>query len=222
LASTTNSQAATENAYGGTCQWPLQLRPEQTPEILSRYNANPIGSGWIDKAWLRRSNINDLPAPQIKAFNRAFTDEHVYSANFPATGVGVVGKWWTPRCQKVGTCDQAWQETRWPRLPKDFDFGYWNCAPEDQQIDYPQGGEDIVLSGFMPSRKIDAPFRCLLPQPQLHAVVRMEIGAIVPIPMNLDTLVFDMQAMTLSCVYRIQVAQIGVRVLEIRPGRVPQ
>ena len=32
----------------------------------------------------------------------------------------------------AGTYDDSWKQTRWPGLPEDFDFGYWNCAPEDQ------------------------------------------------------------------------------------------
>ena len=40
--------------------------------------------------------------------------------------------------------------------------------------------------------------------------------------LRLDTLVFDLKAMTLSCVYRIHIgAQFGARVLELRPGRTP-
>jgi hypothetical protein len=211
-----------EGAYGGTCQWPLNLTDEQTPEILSRHKANPIGSGWLDKAWLRRSNVSKLPAPSIEAFGRPFGEQHLYSQNYPAIGVGAVGRWWSPRIQKAGTYDQQWKESRWPRLPQDFDFGYWNCAPQDQQIEYPQGGEEVALGGLMPGRKIDDAWRCRLPQPQQHAVVRMNIGAIVPLPMRLDTLVFDLKAMTLSCVYRTQMAAwFGARVLEIRPGRTP-
>ena len=63
-------------------------------------------------------------------------------------------------------------------------------------------------------------WRAKLPQPAIHAVLRMDIGPIVPLPMRLDTLVLDFKNGTLSCVYRIHVgAQFGARVLELRLGR---
>ena len=208
-----------ELAYGGSCQWPRQLKEEQEPEIFKAYEANPLGTGWTDKAWLKKAQVADVDAPQIEVFDQPFGTEEANAMAYPAVGVGPVGKWWTPRRQKAGTYDQAWKESRWPRLPQDFDFGYWNAAPEDQQIDYPQGGEELVLAGLTPGQQV---WRCKLPEPAIHAVLRMQIGPIVRLPMRLDTLVLDFKAGTLSCVYRIHVAaQFGPRVLEIRSGRAP-
>ena len=205
--------------YGGTCQWPKQLTEGQEPEIWSPYEANPIGSGWVDKDWLKKAQVADVDAPQIEVFGQPFGTEDANAMRYEPVGVGPVGKWWTPRRQKAGTYDQAWKESRWPRLPLDFDFGYWNAAPEDQQIEYPQGGEELVLAGLTPGQQV---WRCKLPEPAIHAVLRMQIGPIVRLPMRLDTLVLDFKAGTLSCVYRIHVAaQFGPRVLEIRSGRAP-
>jgi hypothetical protein len=209
-----------EHAYGGSSQWPQQLRQGQKPEIKAHHSPNPIGSGWADKAWLRKSPASRLDAPQIEVFKQPFGDRQANAMSYPAIGVGPVGRWWSPRKAKAGTYDQAWKETRWPKLPKDFDFGYWNCAPEDQQIDYPKGGEEIVLLGFRPQEK--EPMHCVLPPPHLHAVLRLHIGIIVGLPMRLDTLIFDLKDWTLSCVYRLQVAaKAQVRVLELRTGRAP-
>ena len=208
-----------ELAYGGTCQWPLQTAQDQDPEIWAPYETNPIGCGWVDKKWHQKSHVNDMAAPQIETLNQPFTNHWANAMNYAPVGVGPVGKWWMPRRAKGGTYDQAWKETRWPRLPQDFDFGYWNCAPQDQQIAFPQGGEEVVLVGLVPGR--DAlPF--FMPKPALHAVVRLNIGPVLPLPMRLDTVVFDLKAMTLSCVWRLQVAaQFGVRVLELRKGQAP-
>jgi hypothetical protein len=209
-----------EHAYGGTCLWPEQPEQGQKHKIKARYPSNPIGSGWVDKAWFRHSRVTQIDAPQIELFDRPFGSVQASTRDYPAIGVGPVGRWWSPRREKAGTYDQEWQETRWPRLPKDFDFGYWNCAPEDQQIDYPKGGEDVVLSGFRPEE--NQPLHCQLPQPHLHSVLRMHSGPIVALPMRLDTLVLNMKDMTLSCVYRIQIAaKAQARVLELRPGRAP-
>lgn len=37
----------------------------------------------------------------------------------------------------TGTYDDKWLEERHPYYPKDFDDAHWNCAPEDQQFDFP-------------------------------------------------------------------------------------
>ena len=132
---------------------------------------------------------------------------------YQPVGVGPLGKWWTPRRQKAGTYDQTWKESRWPRLPLDFDFGYWNAAPEDQQIEYPQGGEELVLAGLTAGQQV---WRCKLPRLRPFVRVRLQAGPILPRAMNLDTLVIDFKAGTLSCVWRMTLAaRAEVRVLEI-------
>ncbi|PTT22494.1 DUF2169 domain-containing protein [Acidovorax sp. HMWF029] len=208
-----------ELAYGGTCEWPLRPVAGQEPEIWAPYEANPLGHGWVDKAWHRKSRMDELPAPQIETFNRPFDANAANAQRYAPVGVGPIGKWWTPRRQKGGTFDPEWKENRWPRLPKDFDFGYWNCAPEDQQIPYPQGGEEILLAGLTPRQQLA---KVILPQPAVHAVARLQVGPVLPLPMNLDTIILDVKALTLSCVWRINVAaSFGLRVLELRKGPVP-
>lgn len=209
-----------ELAFGGTCQWPLQIDENETPEVWSPHLNNPIGRGWVDKDWLAKSRVADVDAPQIELFDRPFDTQIANSMQYPSIGVGVVGKWWSPRRQKAGTYDQSWKESRWPRQPLDFDFGYWNCAPEDQQIDYPQGGERVALAGMASDGR---DLRFFLPSLALHTVVRLQIGPILPMPMRIDTLIFDLKAKTLTCVHRIQVAaSFDVRVLELRNGPAPQ
>lgn len=202
-----------EHAYGGTCQWPLHPEPGRKPEVWAPFGANPIGTGWVDKAWLKKNPVADVDAPQVEAFEQPFGTREANAMRYPPVGVGPVGRWWTPRRQKAGRYDQAWKESRWPRLPPDFDFGYWNCAPEDQQINFPQGGEDVVLAGFRPGGQA---VRCALPKTPPFIRVRLHAGPILPRAMNLDTLVFDLEAMTLSCVYRMTLAaRTEARVLEI-------
>ena len=61
------------------------------------------------------------------------------------------------------------------------------------------------------------PFKTRIPAPPPHVLVRLYAGPILPRRMNLDTLIFDMYRMHLSCVYRMTVAaDADVRVLEIR------
>jgi hypothetical protein len=57
-----------------------------------------------------------------------------------------------PRRRYAGTYDANWQKDVFPFLPEDFDDRYNQCAPVDQQIDFPIGGEDIVLLNMMQDR----------------------------------------------------------------------
>ena len=202
-----------EHAYGGTCQWPMHPKAGMEPESIAYFDANPLGCGWVDKDWHKKSRVVDVDAPQIERFDQPFKDAAADRQNYPSVGVGAVGRWWLPRRALAGTYDQAWKETRWPRLPLDFDFGYWNCAPPDQQIDYPEGGEDVALANLQPG---GTGLRLNLPRLRPFVRVRLQAGPILPRAMNLDTLVFDMAAMTLSCVFRMTLpARAGVRVLEL-------
>ena len=191
----------------------MHLKEDQEPEIRALYEANPIGVGWVDKAWMKKAQVADVDAPQIEQFDKPFETEAANVMLYQPVGVGPVGKWWTPRRQKAGTYDQAWKENRWPRLPLDFDFGYWNAAPEDQQIEYPHGGEEVIIAGMTQDGRA---IRCQLPKQHPFVRVRLHAGPILPRAMNLDTLVFDLKAMTLSGVWRMTLAASAeVRVLEI-------
>jgi hypothetical protein len=202
-----------EHAFGGSCRWPLAPLEGQEPELQTHYEANPIGCGWVDPEWLKKSRVADVDAPQLERWRQPFDQAAAQRMDYRPEGVGVVGRWWTPRREKAGTYDAQWKESRWPRLPLDFDFGYWNAAPEDQQIDYPQGGEEVHLAGLRPGGGL---MRFVLPTRLPFTRVRLHAGPILPRAMKLDTLVIDPQAMTLSCVHRMTLAaRAHVRVLEI-------
>ena len=127
-------------------------------------------------------------------------------------GLGAVGRWWQPRLALAGTYDDSWKQTRWPGLPEDFDFGYWNCAPEDQQIDYPGGGERVVLAGLHPNGEV----RFRLPRPDLKLLLHLDVGVPLFKPLVTDTLIFDFQAYELGVVQRAVVAAAaGVELMEL-------
>lgn len=206
-----------ELAFGGTCQWPLQLDAGHEPELLQWHPPNPLGCGWFDDAWLHRSGITQAPAPQIELPDLPYTDRHANATReedrYPVVGLGAIGRWWQPRQRQAGTAGDDWKRTRWPRLPLDFDFGYWNCAPDDQQIDPPQGGEEVVLMNL----HADGTARLRLPRPAPFALVHLGAGPILPRRMPLDTLVFDMTALRLTAVHRMTLAAAAdVRALEVR------
>jgi hypothetical protein len=201
-----------EHAWGGTCQWPLQVAEDVEPELLERDERNPIGAGFIGKRWVKKVNAHRFAAPQLEPLGRAFEGRDADAREFPVVGLGPVGRWWLPRRLMAGTYDDAWKATRWPGLPGDFDFRYWNAAPEDQQIDYPAGGEQVAMVGLHPGGEM----RFRLPKPDAKLLLHLAGGLPLFKPLTIDTLLFDLKAMQLIVVQRALVAaKASVEMIEI-------
>lgn len=224
-----------ELAFGGTNTWwkgwPTPAEDDQRLDIDLHDHFNPIGCGLIDPQWQRKVGLNQFPAPQIEAFEYPFTRDHAEAGAraagspdampaYPAVGLGPIGRWWQPRRSKAGSYDEIWKATRWPKLPQDFDFGYWNAAPEDQQIDYPQGGEKFMLVNLIaPEHAADGCMVFRLPPNQLHQRVRLHSGPRITSIVPIDTVIVDLQSMTLTLVHRITTpTNAAVRVIEIGLG----
>ncbi len=60
-------------------------------------------------------------------------------------GFGPIAPNWQPRQPRAGTYDAAWLAQRWPLLPVDFEPGFYQAAPDDQQLDAFVGHEQVVL-----------------------------------------------------------------------------
>jgi hypothetical protein len=198
-----------ELAFGGERKPP---EPRVAGELLKLWfvdERNPVGRGFMPKSWLDECRPETLDAPQIELPGEPFTGQ----PDYPPLGFGAVGRAWLPRRLLAGTYDAAWREQRWPRLPLDHDYGYWNCAPRDQQIPYPKGGERVVLEHLHPKARVEL----ALPAHRLYCLVRLHAGPVLPRPLNLDTLMLDLAAFRLVAVYRTLVsADAGVRVVEVR------
>ncbi|MEO7095831.1 MAG: DUF2169 domain-containing protein, partial [Polyangiales bacterium] len=107
---------------------------------------------------------------------------------------------WRPRASKIGTYGKKWLETRWPFLPDDFDWAYFNAAAPPMQIAYPDGDERWTLGGFG-----DPPTGGRLPalRPRAFVLRTAEAGGdLVEVLLRLDTLWFDADAKKLVLVYR--------------------
>lgn len=173
---------------------------------------NPLGLGFATDWLLRALAPEALDAPRIE-----YPDEPFSAALFwriargkadlavqPA-GLGCVGRAWSPRLARAGTYDETWLTQKHPGLPDDFDFGYWNCAPEDQQIPFLQGTETIELTGM----SADGTIRVTLPGHRPFLLVRYESGVMLPLPLLTDTLIIDLEVdpPTLTLVHRASLRQ---------------
>jgi hypothetical protein len=89
------------------------------------------------------------PAPQIEhpAFpHRTAGDRH------PPMGYGALLPHWSPRRDRAGTFDAAWERTRMPLLPLDFDVRYHNVAHPSLIFDAPlAAGDPVAILGMTPA-----------------------------------------------------------------------
>jgi hypothetical protein len=77
---------------------------------------------------------------------------------------------WLPRREFAGTYDEAWQRSRAPYLPADFDPRFLQCATEALRFDrFLQGTEPVVVSGMT----LEGPIEFAVPsvRPQIEVVV---------------------------------------------------
>jgi hypothetical protein len=100
--------------------------------------SNPSGVGYYPF----RTNIEGALLPQTSELGVVIRDK--IGPHRPMS-FGPIGRAWLPRRSYAGTYDQAWLDHRMPIPPDDFDDRYFQSAPPDQQIPFPQGGEPIEL-----------------------------------------------------------------------------
>lgn len=111
----------------------------------SAYMKNPVGRGFHDN--LSSSLVHDTPMPNTEQLNQAIQSSD--GAYLPMA-FGPIGRGWQSRLKHAGTYDQDWIDNTFPFLPADFNEAYYQAAPEDQQIPYPKGGEEVVLVNLTP------------------------------------------------------------------------
>lgn len=139
---------------GGQCQKSEALNDD-----------NPIGSAWLAD-WSKVARDEEIKLPQITS-----PEEKTGSAvSYPAPqGFGPLQPHWGPRRHYAGTFDQAWQDTRHPRLPTDFDTRFYHSVLPDQWATL-VGGEPVEVL----NASADGPLRFRLPQMIVNA--RTTIG----------------------------------------------
>lgn len=231
-----------EHAFGGRTLLRKPGARDDAPPLLNEVCfSNPLGQGWLDRRAIEQArhaglpDIERMPAPRIEfAYERmhqpllathagtgldarAMAETARGYGRAPA-GLGVVGRAWAPRLALAGTYDDAWLAQRHPWPPHDLDFGYWNAAPADQQVPYLPPDACIELWNLSePASTPDGHLRVTLPGHRALVLLRLENGALLPLPMVTDTLLVDAQAMTLSLVHRVWIpSDAPVRVVEAR------
>jgi hypothetical protein len=100
---------------------------------------------------------------------------------------GPIGRAWEPRYKLAGTYDQNWLDNVCPFLPADFKDEYYQCAPPDQQMAHPKGGEEVTLLNLTPAGKT----RFALPRIPMPVVFFLKAGEPREIQASADTLILE-------------------------------
>lgn len=127
---------------------------------------NPVGTGFAASAkaihGLRAPNLED-PARPIVAW-----DDRPRPMSF-----GPIDRAWSPRRERAGTHDDAWQRERMPLVPSDHDDRSQQAAPDDQQAPLGlRGGEAFELRHLTP----DGVLEFTLPSVPLRFRTRVDGG----------------------------------------------
>ena len=141
------------------------------------YPRNPVGKGHED---------NQLPLIEDpRDAIRTRSDRPAEPAGF-----GPINSNWPQRRNKVGTAyGDDYQKTRAPFYAADFDWTYFQSAPDDQQLDgYLRGDEQLRFVTLHPDHPV---LSCRLPGLRVRVFVKNNKGELAELAMRLDTLVAD-------------------------------
>jgi len=128
-----------DNAFGGVDR----SHPDEKKH--KQYVPNMAGKGYRHN--LKKKLLQGKPLPNTQEIGARIRWPR---GKYRPMSFGAIGRSWQPRPKFAGTYDQNWIDNVFPFLPADFDDRYFQCAPPEQQIDYPRGGEDVVLLNLTP------------------------------------------------------------------------
>jgi hypothetical protein len=152
------------------------------PSRWRTFVPNHFGVGYHDHPL--DASINDKPLPNTEETGRPVIDSR---GPFRPMSFGPIFRAWQPRLKYAGTYDQKWMDNTFPFLPADFDERYYQAAPEDQQIDYLQGGEEVELVNLTPEGRT----RFLLPRASVPVEFFRKRNESETVNGVLDTLVIE-------------------------------
>ena len=162
------------------------------------FKANPCGKGYYAKRGNAPSSPYLLPNIENPAsLIQSFSDQPEPS------GFGPLNRVWPKRMEKTGSYDDKWMKDRWPWFPDDFNYAYFNAAPEDQQVKGFFNGDEAfrlgnlhpqvpVIEGKLPGTRV----RCFI-----HRRGNPD-SALEELAMNLDTIWIYPEEMRFFLIWR--------------------
>lgn len=186
-----------ENAYGGSYR---------EGKDLKLCDENYVGTGFVDP-----KTKESVRCPQILPVGYGTPE---FGKPIPVEGLGVVAPAWRPRRDKAGTFNVIWEKTRWPDLPEDFKFDFYNTASPGLTLPgFADGTETVQLYNLTPNHSLS--FQ--LPRFELATLLRFEDGRVLPGPIVLDTIHIDLPIHRVFLTWRgVIPVNVPLRVLEVR------
>lgn len=133
----------------------------------------------------RAADLVDQPAPRIedpaRPHGRA-ADAH------PPCGFGAIRSHWSPRRERSGTLDTAWQRGRMPLLPLDYDDRFANVAHPKLQFEPPlRPGDAVGVLGM----RAEGPLAFELPSPGVVIRAWFDVSPRQEVRPPIDTLLVE-------------------------------
>jgi hypothetical protein len=173
---------------------------------------NPVGTGFRASGGAKR--LAGMPLPNIEDPRALVSSPRDVP---PPACFAPVAPHWEPRKLFAGTYDEAWQNTRAPYLPTDFDARFFQVAPPGLVTQrHLRGGEPVDVRGATP----DGVLQFQLPAASVQAAYRFGSGADVRTA-DLDTVIVEPDAARVVLVWRaalrcdkkaLKVKEVGVTV----------
>ena len=113
------------------------------PAKHTSYTPNPVGVGFVKYP----QNLKAKPLPNTEEIDNPVTKP---GGKYKPMSFGPIAPSWNPRYKFCGSYDETWLDERYRFLSSDFDSRYYQIAPIDQQMAYPEGGELITLENLTP------------------------------------------------------------------------
>ncbi len=169
-----------ENAYGG-----------------DSFLKNPVGKG--AKHSRGDADDNSQPLPNIENVDYYLTSP---SQKTDPAGFAPLKTGWGDRTALTGTYGDKWLKEEFPGFPKDFNWGYFNTAPQDQQVDYLSGDETLYFENLRPETpSLSSKLPAIRPRLFVTGNVnKQEIFS--EITLRLDTLHVDMESQKVYLLWR--------------------
>lgn len=160
---------------------------------------NPAGRGIAEITLANGTNAT--PLPNTESAHSLISSPHDRPV---PVGFGPLEPTSPLRASKTGTYNAQWLEQRWPWLPDDFDWTFFNAAPPDQQLQgrFLRGDEPLRFDNMHPDV---ASYECRLSAERVRLFVNRRKGPSLvfeEVPLRLDTLFADMDAETVTLVWR--------------------
>lgn len=177
-----------EHAFGGI---DTHTQFNGVPAMESR---NPVGKGYHHRSSkvMIGSVLPNIENPSHRIVSYHDTPEPI--------GFGFTSPHWHPRATYAGTYDKAWEATRKPWLPADFDSRFHNAAPRGLILGKRlAGNEKVRIINASPMAQLEFMLPGL-PNPTLHLQARS--GAKTQQVCELDTVIVNTDDMLLILTYR--------------------